>query len=108
MNDEKRDEAKNTTTLQLSDAYLADHSKAKVSISKEHYANLAWISIGQRDVSIDFFKAPGIIEDGTPILNGIRIYMPIAAAMRLSEVLNRLIAEAEKVGEIEGIRISES
>jgi hypothetical protein len=75
----------NKSQMNLSEAYLADYSKVIVTITEEHYANLSWISIGQRDAFIDFFKAPGIIEDGVPVLNGIRIYLPIVAALKLAE-----------------------
>jgi hypothetical protein len=102
MSIKKGAEAKETsTTSRLSDVYLTDNTKIGVNISEEYYANLAWISVGGRDVFIDFLKAPGIIEGGIPVINGIRIYMPISAAMRLSEVLSRSIIEAEKTGEIE-------
>lgn len=91
--------------INLAGFYQYDFSKVKINITKESYSNQAWVSISGRDVFIDFLVMPGNIEDGIPVMNGIRIFMPPAAAASLAAVLTRTLAEVQSKGGFESTEV---
>jgi hypothetical protein len=81
--------------------YEYDYDRMKIDIEREHYSNMAYISVSGRDVYVDFLKMPGVIRDGIPVVSGVRVYMPIVAAKRLAEAIENTVGSVEKRSEIE-------
>ncbi len=63
----------------------------KIDRKEEHYSNMAYLSVNARDAYFDFLKTPGVINDGITVITGVRTYMQITAAQRLSEALARTV-----------------
>lgn len=90
-----------TVSINVSDLYSFRPEDVVLEICEEHYSNLAYIQIANREVYIDFLPMPGVKKDGKMILKGTRIYMSHAAAQTLAEKLTNLLEEVYEKGGIE-------
>lgn len=88
-------------SIDLRELFKMDPKDLVPDISVVRYSNIAFINVTNRDVYIDFLEMPGIKKDGKVLLNGTRIYMPYAAAQKLTEVLQKTLEQVHSSGKME-------
>jgi hypothetical protein len=86
--------------------YLYQHEMKDIQLNiiADYSSNLGYIQTTPRDVCMDLLTLPEVIENGQPVIKGVRIHMPYAAAQRLAETILGLIQKVQSDDTIEVVK----
>ena len=101
LTENKTSESDEGIVVDIGELYRYDAKDLVPDITQVCYSNLAYITIGQRDVFIDFLEMPGIKRDGKVLINGTRIFMSHVAAKALADRLTETLEQVHSAGKME-------
>ena len=101
LTEKKSFELKEDVLVDIGELYRFDTKDLVPDITVVSYSNLAYITIGHRDVFIDFLEMPGVKRDGKVLINGTRIFMSHVAAKALADRLHETLEQVHSNGKME-------